>query len=54
VPRTTWPDPAAYDETARQLAAMFHANFAKYADGVSEAIRSAGPAPVGGETVGEG
>jgi phosphoenolpyruvate carboxykinase (ATP) len=49
VPRTTWPDPAAYDETARKLAAMFHANFAKYADGVSEAIRTAGPAPIDGE-----
>ncbi len=52
VPRRTWPEPAAYDETARRLAGMFHANFAKYADGVSEAIRTAGPAPVG-EDIGE-
>jgi phosphoenolpyruvate carboxykinase (ATP) len=42
-PRTTWADPDAYDETARRIAGMFHDNFAKYADGVSEAIRAAGP-----------
>jgi phosphoenolpyruvate carboxykinase (ATP) len=52
VPRSTWPDPAAYDEAARRLAGMFHANFARYADGVSEAIRNAGPAPVD-ESAGE-
>jgi phosphoenolpyruvate carboxykinase (ATP) len=52
IPRVTWPDPAAYDETARSLASMFHANFAKYADGVSEAIRTAGPAPAG-HSIGE-
>jgi phosphoenolpyruvate carboxykinase (ATP) len=46
VPRTTWADPDAYDAAARRLAGMFHANFAKYADGVSETIRTAGPAPV--------
>ena len=42
-PRSTWADPAAYDETAARLAAMFAANFATYADGVSAAVRSAGP-----------
>ncbi len=42
-PRSTWQDPAAYDEAARRLAAMFAANFAAYADGVSETIRSSGP-----------
>jgi phosphoenolpyruvate carboxykinase (ATP) len=46
VPRNNWPDTAAYEAAARKLAGMFHANFAKYADGVSDAIRSAGPAPV--------
>jgi phosphoenolpyruvate carboxykinase (ATP) len=46
VPRATWADPIAYDATARRLATMFHENFAKYADGVSEAIRHAGPIEV--------
>jgi phosphoenolpyruvate carboxykinase (ATP) len=53
-PRATWPDEAAYDETARMLAGMFHDNFAKYADGVSEAIRGAGPAPVDADLDAEG
>ena len=38
-PRSTWTDPAAYDEKARELAEMFAENFADYADGVSEAVR---------------
>jgi phosphoenolpyruvate carboxykinase (ATP) len=42
-PRDTWADPAAYDAKARELAAMFADNFAAYADGVSPAVRSAGP-----------
>ena len=42
-PRGTWADPDAYDRRAAELARMFEANFAQYADGVSEAIRSAGP-----------
>ncbi|HLX34885.1 MAG TPA: phosphoenolpyruvate carboxykinase (ATP) [Candidatus Limnocylindrales bacterium] len=48
IPRETWADKAAYDAAAAKLAAMFHANFATYADGVSEAVRKAGPAAVGG------
>ena len=42
-PRSTWADKDAYDRTARRLAAMFHLNFAKYAGGVTEAVRDAGP-----------
>ena len=43
VPRDTWADQAAFDATARRLAAMFHLNFRAYADGVPEAVREAGP-----------
>ncbi len=42
-PRGTWADPGAYDRRAAELARMFEANFAQYADGVSELIRTAGP-----------
>jgi len=43
VPRGTWADPAAYDVAAKRIAHMFHENFEAYADGVSEAVRRAGP-----------
>ena len=42
-PRDTWPDPDAYDAKARELASMFADNFTNYADGVSTAVRAAGP-----------
>ncbi|HEX6201238.1 MAG TPA: phosphoenolpyruvate carboxykinase (ATP), partial [Thermoanaerobaculia bacterium] len=42
-PRSTWDDPAAYDRRAAELAEMFAENFEKYADGVSEEVRAAGP-----------
>ena len=41
-PRSTWPDPAAYDAKARELAAMFRKNFEKFPD-AGEDILSAGP-----------
>jgi phosphoenolpyruvate carboxykinase (ATP) len=42
-PRSTWADPDAYDRQAAKLARMFVDNFAAYADGVIDEIRSAGP-----------
>jgi phosphoenolpyruvate carboxykinase (ATP) len=48
LPRNTWADPAAYDEAAATIARMFHDNFDAYADGVSAAVRDAGPRLVRG------
>jgi phosphoenolpyruvate carboxykinase (ATP) len=42
-PRSTWRDPACYDEKAGDLARMFVDNFAKRFGDVDEAIRAAGP-----------
>jgi phosphoenolpyruvate carboxykinase (ATP) len=42
-PRNTWADKDAYDRQAYALAAMFAANFAAYADGVSSSVRAVGP-----------
>ena len=42
-PRATWADPAAYDEMAARLARMFADNLEAFADGVSDAVRAAGP-----------
>ena len=42
-PRSTWADPAAYDRKARELAAMFVANFDRRFGDVDESIRAAGP-----------
>ena len=50
VPRATWADKAAYDATARRLAAMFHENFAAYADGVQRGGPRAGPGRRSGAT----
>ncbi len=44
VPQNTWSDKSAFDKTARKLAGLFTENFKKYADGVSGAVRKAGPA----------
>ncbi|HSL96971.1 MAG TPA: phosphoenolpyruvate carboxykinase (ATP) [Candidatus Deferrimicrobiaceae bacterium] len=43
IPRDTWADPDAYDQAAQKIARMFHENFQAYADGVSAAVRAAGP-----------
>jgi phosphoenolpyruvate carboxykinase (ATP) len=50
IPRSTWSDPEAYDGMARRLAHMFHENFGAYAEGVSDAVRAAGPADLGPES----
>ena len=42
-PRDTWKDKTAYDQKAAELAGLFRNNFQKYADGVSVAVRDAGP-----------
>jgi phosphoenolpyruvate carboxykinase (ATP) len=42
-PRRTWADPAAYDRTARRLAALFRDNFARFAASATEEVRTAGP-----------
>ena len=42
-PRSTWADPVAYDRAAMRLARMFVDNFASYAEGVNEGVRTAGP-----------
>src|SRR6476661_2469060 len=38
-PRNTWADPAAYDATARDLVERFRANFATFADEVSDEVK---------------
>ena len=42
-PRSTWPSGEAYDAQAGKLAGMFKENFVKFADGVSQGVRDAGP-----------
>ena len=42
-PRATWPDPEAYDRQAQRLAEMFAENFERYAEGVGDDVRAAGP-----------
>ncbi|HXU45807.1 MAG TPA: phosphoenolpyruvate carboxykinase (ATP) [Thermoanaerobaculia bacterium] len=42
-PRSTWADPLAYEAKAAELAKMFVTNFEKFASGVADAVKAAGP-----------
>ncbi len=42
-PRNTWADKAAYDQKARELAALFVKNFGKYKDQAAAEVIAAGP-----------
>ena len=42
-PRSTWDDPAAYDEQANKLAAMFVENFEPFRADVTDEVIAAGP-----------
>jgi phosphoenolpyruvate carboxykinase (ATP) len=42
-PRNVWSDKAAYETSARKLAALFIKNFAMYEAAVSAEVKSAGP-----------
>ena len=42
-PRSTWPNPQAYDEHAKKLARMFVENFKAFERDVAPSVKEAGP-----------
>jgi phosphoenolpyruvate carboxykinase (ATP) len=42
-PRESWTDKAAYDATAKKLAALFNKNFETYTAGSSAEVKAAAP-----------
>jgi phosphoenolpyruvate carboxykinase (ATP) len=44
-PQSTWADPMAYEDQARELARMFRKNFERFADSVDPEVTKAGPVP---------
>ena len=44
-PRNTWTNPNAYDQKARELAALFVKNFEQYADQAAPEVKAAAPKP---------
>jgi phosphoenolpyruvate carboxykinase (ATP) len=44
-PQSTWNDPEAYQQKARELATMFVKNFERFADSVPQDVLDAGPRP---------
>ncbi len=42
-PKNTWPDQAAYLETAKKLATLFRNNFQQYESLCTPEVRAAGP-----------